>query len=189
MQQTKLSLYSARGERKYLNEAERLRFLECTKKYRTEIRLFCQLIYYTGARISEIYNLKTNQIDFDNETVIIETLKKRKKGLFREFPPPPLLLDELHAYIKVMDLDKNSRLWRYSLRTASRYIKRVMNEANITGIKSSAKGLRHGFAVNSVRKIPLPLVKKWMGHTSIETTEIYLDIMGVEEREFARLIW
>jgi hypothetical protein len=33
---------------------------------------------------------------------------------------------------------------------------------------------------------PLPVVKKWLGHASLETTAIYLDLIGEEERELAK---
>ena len=88
-----------------------------------------------------------------------------------------------------MKLQKGARLWSFSLRTASRQIKRVMKIANIKGVRGCAKGLRHGFAVNAVTKVPLTLVKKWLGHSSLKTTEIYLNIVGAEEREIASRIW
>jgi integrase/recombinase XerD len=39
------------------------------------------------------------------------------------------------------------------------------------------------------RNIPLPVVKKWLGHASLETTAIYLDLIGEEERELAKRLW
>ena len=38
-------------------------------------------------------------------------------------------------------------------------------------------------------KIALALTKKWMGHSHIETTEIYTSLIGREECAFARLTW
>ena len=64
-----------------------------------------------------------------------------------------------------------------------------MEEANIIGTRSCARGLRHGFAVNAVKKAPITMVKKWLGHAALETTEIYLNIIGEEEREIAKSTW
>ena len=64
-----------------------------------------------------------------------------------------------------------------------------MLEAKISGAKSSALGLRHGFAVHAVRKVPITQVQKWLGHASLQTTAIYLNVSGTEERELARLLW
>ena len=191
MYKTTISLHDCNGQRKYLNQSERIRFFEVTKRRNTCTKLFCQLLYYTGARIAEIHNLTTTSIDIANGTVILETLKKRQRGIFREIPLPDHLLKDLDVYIGKLEFtnEETQPLWQFSLRTASRYIKAVMKEANITGTKGCARGLRHGFAVNAVDKAPITLVKKWLGHAALETTEIYLNVIGEEEREIAQRVW
>ena len=183
------SLYSSNGQRKYLNEDERHRFYERTKAIKTDKKLFCQLLYFTGARISEVHNLTKKSIDFSNKTVVFETVKRRKKGVFREIPIPTSLLEDLKIYMLNDAKDGGADLWGFSLRTASRYVKAVMDKAEITGGQSTAKGLRHGFAVYAISKVPITLVKKWLGHSRLTTTEIYLEIVGREEREMAKKLW
>ena len=81
-------------------------------------------------------------------------------------------------------------LWTFSRRTAHRYVTSAMNSAHVSGPAATAKGLRHGFAVHCVLQgIPLPSIQKWMGHASMETTAIYLQVTGKEERELAERIW
>lgn len=189
MHKTTISLYSNQGQRKYLNNEERTRFFENTKMLRTDKKLFCQLLYYTGARIAEVHNLTPANIDISNQTVVFETLKRRKKGIFREIPLPVSILDELQNFISERENHNIGRLWGFSLRTASRYVKNVMIKADIKELQSSAKGLRHGFAVYAVSKVPITLVKKWLGHARLETTEIYLNVVGLEERKMANRLW
>jgi len=189
MYKTVISLYDFKGQRKYLNASERQRFLESIKLLRDDKKLFCQLLYFTGARISEVYNLKPLSLDYSNKTIVIETLKKRKKGIFREIPVPSFLLDQLQVFTNDKGISDNSCLWLFSLRTASRYVKEAMNKSNITGQQASAKGLRHGFAVHAVSKVPITLVKRWLGHAKLETTEIYLSVIGLEERAMAKRMW
>jgi Phage integrase family len=58
--------------------------------------------------------------------------------------------------------------------------------------KSAAmpKGLRHSFGVNGFQNsVPPHLVQRWLGHGSLETTAIYGDVSGSEEREFAARGW
>ena len=189
MYKTAISLYNSKGQRKYLNSDERQFFFESTKSIRTDKRLFCQLLYFTGARISEVYNLTPVCIDFSNKTIVFETLKRRKKGVYREIPIPRFLLEDLQIFMQKNEKNNDDCLWGFSLRTASRYVKEVMKKAGITGLQSSAKGLRHGFAVYAISRVPITLVKKWLGHSKLETTEIYLSIIGIEEREMAKRLW
>ncbi|MGH1384303.1 tyrosine-type recombinase/integrase [Kordia sp.] len=188
MYKSTISLHDHNGQRKYLNQAERLRFFAITRSRPVHIKLFCQLLYFTGARIAEIHNLRVDNLDFSNKTVVLETLKRRKRGIYREIPLPDFLLDDLNSYIKFRG-EKQPFLWSFSLRSASRHIKDIMLEAEILGARSCARGLRHGFAVRAVNKAPITTVKKWLGHSRLETTAIYLDVIGAEEREIAKKVW
>jgi integrase/recombinase XerD len=85
---------------------------------------------------------------------------------------------------------KDYKPWSFSRTTAFRLIKSRMTEAGIVGAMACPKGLRHGFAVACItRNIPLPIVQKWLGHARLETTAIYLNATGDEERELAKRLW
>lgn len=66
-----------------------------------------------------------------------------------------------------------------------------MREAAIgRGPHATAKGLRHGFGMHAIRSgVPINLVQRWLGHARMETTAIYLQAMGREEREIAARMW
>ena len=187
------SLFDLKGQRKYLNQEERQPFYHIAdSQKRQDVRLFCLLLFFTGARISEIINLDKTSIDFFDKSVIIQTLKRRRKDVFRQIPLPEFLLEELGKHIEQLDYqcsEIENSIWSFSTRTASRYIKSVMNKAGITGANSSALGLRHGFAVHAVSKVPVTQVQKWLGHAHLQTTAIYLNVSGIEERELARRLW
>jgi integrase/recombinase XerD len=52
------------------------------------------------------------------------------------------------------------------------------------------KELRHAFAVEAGQKgIPLNTIQRWLGHARIETTSIYANALGDEERNLARRAW
>jgi site-specific recombinase XerD len=76
--------------------------------------------------------------------------------------------------------------------TAYRLIKRVMSRAGIEGKQATGKGLRHGYGVAMVtaaRPLPIHVLAKAMGHSSTKTTEIYLQVIGQEERELFAGAW
>ena len=189
---TGYSLFDGKGQRKYLNQRERHRFYACAEQAPQEVRLFCLMLYFTGARISEIAGLNVPNIDFSNRTVIIQTLKRRKKGVYRQVPLPDFLLDELRSYMHKRDAHHRydrDRLWFFSTRTASRHVKAVMDMAGIYGHKASARGLRHGFAVWAVMALPITQVQVWLGHAYLQTTSIYVRVSEMEERKMAEKLW
>jgi integrase len=66
-----------------------------------------------------------------------------------------------------------------------------MSSADICGgPHATPKGLRHAFGLHAIRSgVPLNLVQRWLGHASMNTTAIYLDAIGHEEREIASRMW
>ena len=189
-----MTLFSDTGERKYLNAYECEKFYAHIWQLPQDKMLFCLLIYCTGARISEIYNLTKHHLDFTSKLITIRTLKQGKKIVYRQIPMPDSLSISLEDYLRfkqIVDDQYNDyqRLWSFSLRSGARAIKCAMKSAGVSGIRSCARGLRHSFAVHAVTEIPLTKVQKWMGHAKLSTTAIYLDVSGDEERKWAEKMW
>ena len=123
-----------------------------------------------------------------NSAITFETLKQRKSGCFRAVPVP----DELTGSLRSLAHAKrpNERIWKFSRPTAYRFVKATMRRAHIVGGMSCPKGLRHSHGVACVAvKIPLTTIQKWLGHARVETTAIYLDVLGEEERALAKRLW
>jgi integrase/recombinase XerD len=115
-------------------------------------------------------------------------LKRRKRGHFRAVPIPDSLAALFGKMLK--EPDPSDRVWRFSRATGYRLIKEHLASAGVSGGMACPKGLRHGVAVACLaQKIPLPTVQKWLGHARLETTAIYLDVSGKEERELAKRLW
>lgn len=181
-------IYDRQGHRKYVTAAERRRFRLQAEALSVEEKSFCLMLYFTGARISEALELTPQRLDMAEGVVMVRTLKRRKDNVFRAVPLPRSYLRELKELVPATSNQK--RLWSFSRKTAYRLIKRVMSCAQISGAHASPKGLRHGFGIACVQKnIPLPTIAKWMGHSTINTTAIYLNAVGREERLFAKRIW
>ncbi len=175
------------GQRKYLSLKERLRFYAVVTTLCERKKLFLLMLMYSGARISEVLNLESHQIHYDEKMVLIISLKKRTSKKNRPVPLPKDYLKTLKVYAKNLT---STRLWSFSRSTASRYIQNVMQQAQIQGIQACAKGLRHTFGVRAVLdSVPISTIKNWMGHESIKTTEIYLNVVGDEERQLYEKMW
>ena len=83
-----MSLYGSAGSRKYLNAAERRRFVKAALRTPLEVQLFCIVLSLTGGRISEILAVTPAAIDIDSGVVNIVTLKRHKRGMVRQVPLP-----------------------------------------------------------------------------------------------------
>lgn len=187
------SLYTHAGQRKYLTPDERRRFIIAANACgRPDLRTLCLTLAYTGCRISEALSLTASAIETGSGFIALRTLKQhRRETIIREIPVPAHVLaaiDEVH------DLDhmaRDARLWTISRCRAWQLAKAVMRAAGISeGLHATPKGLRHGFGIHAIRSgVPINLVQRWLGHARMETTAIYLQAMGSEEREIAARMW
>lgn len=190
-----MSLYGSSGGRKYLNAAERRRFIGAAQRAPPDVRLFCLVLNWSGGRISEVLALTPAAIDIESGVANLETLKRRKRGIVRQVPLPRDLLCQLNQIFRLRLQQRdpalaNARLWKWSRTTAWRRVKQIMGAAGITGTPAMPKGLRHGFGVNAFQSsVPPHLVQRWLGHASLRTTSIYGDVIGPEERAFAARMW
>ncbi len=132
--------------------------------------------------------MTADRIDLAGRAIVFETLKRRRRGHFRAVPIPDSLAALLARLLSKMN--GAGCVWNFSRATGYRLVKEHMARAGVAGGMSSPKGLRHGVAVACLaQKIPLPTVQKWLGHARLETTAIYLDVSGEEERELAKRLW
>lgn len=191
-------LFDATGRRLYVTQSERDAVIEAARWMDRDVRTFCLTLAYTGCRISEALALTGQSIDFSNQAVVIETLKKRRSGVYRAVPVPPSFLETMDSVHGLTEATRKRRkkllevpLWEFSRTTAWRHILSVMEQANLPdGPHRSPKGLRHGFGVIAITNgIPLNLVSRWMGHASLEVTAIYANALGEEQRQLASKMW
>lgn len=188
-------LYDVEGNRKYLTQSERRAFLAAASHMPPKVRTFCRTLAYTGARVSEVLALTPQRIDIATRVVVIESLKKRRRGVYRAVPVPLALLKELDSVHNIRPATQrperaDERLWDCSRTTAWNWIKACMKVAGIDGAPASPKGLRHAFGVGALQSgVPINFVRKWLGHARLSTTEIYTNAVGHEERTIAKKLW
>lgn len=188
-------LYDREGNRKYLMRAERDAFLAAAQRMPSAVRTFCLTLAYTGARVSEVLALTPQRIDPTAGIVVVESLKKRRRGRYRAVPIPMDLiheLDRVHGIKAARDQPERARqrVWPWSRTTGWNRTKACMALAGIHGPPASPKGLRHAFGVVALQAgVPINLVRKWLGHSRLSTTEIYADAIGPEEQDIAARFW
>jgi integrase/recombinase XerD len=178
-------IHDEAGRRKYLSGSERTRFLSAADGLAPTMRALCHVLAYTGCRISEALALTVAHVDIERLTLTVRTLKRRRT-IFRVVPVPQATVDML----RVLPLDATGRFWPVHRVTAWRVVKAAMLRAGVAGPMACPKGLRHGFGIRAAgHNVPTNIIQRWMGHASPTTTAIYLDAVGVEERQFASRMW
>jgi integrase/recombinase XerD len=127
-------------------------------------------------RVSEIVNLKNEDVNF-NEYLIKIQLAKGKKDRFVSLPNS--IYNELKNYI---DLNSSEVLFpsnRGSKLNKKTIQKIVQNSAKKAGIKKRVYPhlLRHSFATHLLESgTDLRIIQKLLGHSDIKTTQIYTQI-------------
>ena len=141
-----------------------------------EERMVVWTLLDTGLRVSELANLGKNNIDWQNHRLMIYgkggpygTKSKR-----RIVPLSSRVQPILEGHFALHDsLGMTSR-------TIQRLMKKIANRAQISR-PVTPHVLRHTFAVASIQKgISLRSIQKVLGHDSLATTEIYLNISPEE---------
>ena len=190
-------LFTSDGKRKYLTAEERERFLATAQEHpRGEVRSFCEVMAFTGCRISEALALTPSSVDLSAKGITFKTLKQREAVRYRTVPIPESLIDTLdlvHAIRKARRSKSKAAsapLWTWKRNQAYKHIAAVMKKAGIKGPHATPKGLRHCFGVIAATETRNPrLVQKWLGHRDLNTTMIYMDAVGEQERELAERMW
>lgn len=166
---------------KALNTKEILKIIEVTEN--PKHKLIIQLSYGMGLRVSEIVNLKIQDIDSGTMRVFIARAKGKKD---RYVNLPESILHDLRAYYKKEHpreyLFEGMYGGQINVRTVQSVFKTAMNKAGIVktvGIHS----LRHSYATHLLQcGTDITLIQKLMGHQDLKTTLAYTHIADKNTR-------
>ena len=135
-----------------------------------------KLLYGCGLRVSEIVNLKKEDVNFD-ECLIKVRLSKGKKDRFVKIPDS--ISKELISYCELLDnkfLFESNRGGKLTTKTIQMIIKNACRKSGIKK-KISPHSLRHSFATHLLEQgTDLRIIQKLLGHSDIKTTQIYTQI-------------
>jgi len=139
-------------------------------------KLIIKLLYGCGLRVSEIVNLKKEEINFEEELIHIK-LGKGKKDRFVKLPSS--IKQDLSRYSKLNNSEILFPSNRGGKLTKDTIQKIVQNAAKKAKIKKRVYPhlLRHSFATHLLEQgTDLKIIQKLLGHSDIKTTQIYTQI-------------
>lgn len=148
-------------------------------------RLIIEMLYATGVRVSELVNIKLNDIDFNNKRIIVCGKGKKERivyyGDYAE--------EVLNKYLKTHVRKNNNYLFLNSKGEqitdgGIRYI--IDNIMKKLSIKTHVTPhvLRHTFATDMLNNgCDIKVVQELLGHSSLKATEIYTHVTNEHLKE------
>ena len=145
-------------------------------------RLMISLMYACGMRVSELTNLKINDLNFNNKIGYIRDAKGRKDRIFNI---PHFLSSDLEKQAKKQKENKQEYLFSGpKKKLSSRNLQKIVSRASKrAGINKNAHchTLRHSFATHLLENdVDIRKIQELLGHSDLSTTQIYTHISTEE---------
>ena len=134
-----------------------------------------------GLRVSEALELKVRNLSLEATHPTIR-VRAGKGGKTRLVPVHPELHGALSSALAYGDISQG-RIIEAHPTTAWRWVKTAVRRAEelgaiSTGKRISTHTLRHSYARHLLMNgIPINYLSRWLGHSSIQTTLIYLELV------------
>ncbi len=154
------------------------------------------LLYTSGMRCSELTNLKMNQINFYQNSILLKGKDRNERVVFfsseaRKFLDEYLQTTRKELLIKTNNADSRSYVFLNKLgdkltNRGVEYIFETINKKLALDLpfKLNPKILRHSFATHLLDKgADIKVVQELLGHSSISTTQVYLHLSKEKLKE------
>ena len=147
-----------------------------------------ELLFATGARISELCSLRSSQVDLVNFSLLIEG-KGSKERLIQVGNPEVINVLQNYAAAFAEEIKKSG--WFFTNRLGNRLseqsvrymIVKYVSLANID-IHITPHQFRHSFATLLLEAdVDIRYIQKMLGHSSITTTQIYTSVAVEKQKQ------
>ena len=158
-----------------LSRDEEQKLIACAYRENSSYGLLLKTLFLTGARVSEFVSIKVGDFYFDEQMLLIQ---KGKGGKSRYVPILPELAQEMKTHLGSRStgyIFESNRHTKFTARRIQQIVKETAERAGITK-KVHPHLLRHTVATFLLEKgMPLEQIQKFLGHSKIETTQIYAE--------------
>jgi integrase/recombinase XerD len=165
---------------KYLNKEEISQILDRAKQSHYRDFIILLTLWRTGVRNSELIKIRKN--DIVDGTLIIRQGKGKKD---RVIP----LESELENLLRLYSdwLPYNGMIFKIK----QRQIRNIVKKYSPVEWNVHPHTFRHSFAVHCLKKgMNLRTLQKILGHSSLTTTQVYLDLVGKDiSDDFKKVEW
>ncbi len=138
-------------------------------KYKNKLLIY--ILIDTGARISEVLNIKISNINFKSRTIFLDITKTHVSRIVPFTEATSVLLKK---HLEKTNI-KNNRLFDLSVSGAESLFRRIAKKLNLN--KFHPHMLRHTLATKLHKNnVSLMIIQKIMGHLNVSTTERYIHV-------------
>jgi site-specific recombinase XerD len=147
-------------------------------------RAIIELLYSTGARVSEVEGLKTGEVDLQNREIIVTGKGRKQRLVYLNEAAVFWIKKYLEVRNKLIYTGKGSHtrdshlfLNRFGKKLSSRSIRTIVKKyvkKAIIGKNITPHSIRHSFATHLLQEgAGIREIQELLGHENISTTQIY----------------
>ena len=165
---------------KYLLKNEYKKFIENTPE---QYKLFWEVVFNAGLRISEALNISATDILWQENKILITTLKRKDHPIIPIIIPKDLI-NRLWKY-----QEANGKIWKWSRQYSWKMFKSICKKAGLNS-KYSPHAFRHahGVMIADITNGNMVEIKNRLRHSSIRSTEFYVHCSEVKQKELSNKI-
>ena len=148
-------------------------------------RLIIEMLYATGVRVSELVNIKINDIDFNNRRIIVCGKVNKERIVYYGEYAMKVLNDYLRERENINNqyLFLNNRGEKLTDRGVRYIIDNIMKNLSVK-THVTPHVLRHTFATDMLNNgCDIKVVQELLGHSSLKTTEVYTHVTNDRLKE------
>lgn len=148
-------------------------------------RLIIEMLYATGVRVSELVNIKINDIDFNNRRIIVCGKGNKERIVYYGEYAMKVLNEYLRGRENINNqyLFLNNRGEKLTDRGVRYIIDNIMKNLSVK-THVTPHVLRHTFATDMLNNgCDIKVVQELLGHSSLKTTEVYTHVTNDRLKE------
>ena len=162
----------------YLTKDEVDQLLESALACNQRDYLILRILWRTGVRVSELLNIRPRDVEFNNHII---NITKAKGGKQRRVLLDSQTMNMLSDYIITQKLLEDQPIFGVQRVQIFRIVKKY---GNMLDFDIHPHTLRHSYAIHLVRSgMDLRRVQLLLGHSNLNTTQIYLQFKDEDLRE------
>tara|TARA_A100001388_G_scaffold107770_1_gene79070 strand:+ start:2123 stop:3154 length:1032 start_codon:yes stop_codon:yes gene_type:complete len=156
------------------------------QKKKIKIKCLIEILYSTGLRVSELINLKIQDIDLKKRTLVVFGKGGKERNAYFTTKTAKSIIDWI-------DYSSNKEKYLFPSHSVSGHITRdsvnkilteISNELGFSKNQLTPHKLRHAFATHMLNKgADIRVIQQLLGHANVSTTEIYTHILDSETIE------